>query len=101
MLKCRQPVFIFRVVGFNAVEVGEATEVEGVSGGGGAPLYDTGPNHEQNPYNQVVFSKHHYCLVQATVNEFNLSVYDGDGEILDKINLSFADSVKTKQAISK
>lgn len=61
-----------------------------VAGGGGAPLYDTTSDQKQNPYNQVVYNKHHYCLVQATASEFNVSVYDADveGKILDKFGLA-------------
>jgi len=72
-----------------------------VAGGGGAPLYDTTSNEKQNPYSQVVYNKHHYCLVEATASEFNLSVYDVKGEVLDKLNLNSAESVKSKQAITK
>jgi hypothetical protein len=39
--------------------------------------------------------------VEATASEFNLSVYDVKGEVLDKLNLNSAESVKSKQAITK
>lgn len=59
-----------------------------ISGGGGAPLYNNQTNLDQNPYSQILINKHHYCIVNATPETFNLTVYDTDGNIMDEVKLT-------------
>lgn len=58
-----------------------------ISGGGGAPLSNAQINLDQNPYSQILFNKHHYCVVEATPDTFDLAVYDIDGNIIDEVKL--------------
>jgi len=56
-----------------------------ISGGGGGPLYEVEINPEQNPYTQLLITKHHYCIVEATSDKLHLSAYDTDGKIIDNV----------------
>lgn len=59
-----------------------------ITGGGGAPLRDPKTDLFQNPYSQIIVNKHHYCIVEATPDTFNLAAYDTDGNIIDEIKLT-------------
>ena len=72
-----------------------------VTGGGGAPLYGTTQNIEQNPYSEVAISVHHYCIVDASLNEFNLTVHNSAGDIIDKVDISKTSPVNAGQDIAK
>jgi hypothetical protein len=56
--------------------------------GGGAPLHKATQNPKQNPYSEVVISEYHYALVEASLNEFSLTVHNAAGEIIDEITIS-------------
>lgn len=59
-----------------------------IAGGGGAPLYGATQNLKQNPYSQLVLAEHHYAIVQASLNEFSLTVRNGSGDIIDQLNIT-------------
>lgn len=57
------------------------------AGGGGAPLYAASGNPAQNPYSELVVSKHHYCVVEADKTALRLTAYDVDNQVIDRIAL--------------
>ena len=68
-----------------------------IVGGGGAPLYGAEQNLEQNPYSQVlVVGKLHYGIVEATLEQLHLMVYDVNGNTLDELVLSHSMQGDTK-----
>ena len=72
-----------------------------ISGGGGAPLYDVSKNLEQNPYSEVLRAEHHYAVVEASVNKFDLTVYNGVGDVIDELRLSKPVPANAEQGIAK
>ena len=58
------------------------------AGGGGAPLYAVPRNLTQNPYSDLVVSKHSYCIVEADKTTLSLTAYDVDNEVIDRIAIS-------------
>ena len=57
------------------------------TGGGGATLYGTEDDPAQNPYSELVVSKHHYCVVEADKTSLRLTIYDVANQIIDRIAL--------------
>jgi len=53
-------------------------------GGGGAPLYRPTDQAEiQNPYSQVFFDRHHFCLFEVESDKITLRALTPAGELLD------------------
>ncbi|MGD2152798.1 MAG: metallophosphoesterase [Gemmatimonadales bacterium] len=53
-------------------------------GGGGAPLYRPTEQAEiQNPYSQVFFDRHHFCLFDVESDKITLRALTPAGELLD------------------
>jgi hypothetical protein len=53
-------------------------------GGGGAPLYRPAEQAEiQNPYSQVFFDRHHFCVFEVAPDKVTLRVLTPAGELLD------------------
>ena len=59
-----------------------------IAGGGGAPLYGATDDPRQNPYSRKLVSQHHYCIVEATKNEFTMRAYNLDGMVFDEVTLT-------------
>ena len=57
------------------------------AGGGGAGLYQNVGIPAQNPYSDVVFVKHSYCVVHADKTTLSLTAYDVDNQIIDQFSL--------------
>jgi hypothetical protein len=59
------------------------------TGGAGAPLREQAAKSEkQNPYSKIFLAREHYCLLSVTHHSCSLSVYDGEGEALDRTTFS-------------
>jgi hypothetical protein len=53
-------------------------------GGGGAGLYRKTEQAEfQNPYSQIFFNLHHFCILDVTSGELTLRAITPEGEVLD------------------
>lgn len=57
------------------------------AGGGGAPLHQVKENKEQNPYSNIVISKHSYCIVRADADGFVMTAYDTKNEVIDEVKI--------------
>ena len=67
-------------------------------GGGGGPLYQAEQNPVQNPYSQVLIVRLHYGIVEATLEQLHLTVYDVQGNVLDELALQHSDGPRTDNA---
>lgn len=55
-----------------------------VTGGGGAPLYG---QETQADYNEVFLQSYNFCAVQIQEGELQITVYDEDSQVIDKITI--------------
>ena len=53
-------------------------------------------NPAQNPYSDLLISKHGYCVVQADKTSFRFTAYDADNKVIDRILLRSAKAAVAK-----